>query len=84
MASDSEGLRLSSKLGVQFPQFVENGFRFGRVTTQIINNLEKFKWQWKMASDSEGLRQFENIVMTQCFPTWKMASDSEGLRQIIN
>jgi len=58
MASDSEGLRLYSIFSSIDFLGVENGFRFGRVTTRnLLCNLLLANSFWlKMASDSEGLR----------------------------
>jgi len=57
---------------------VENGFRFGRVTT--IYRSAFSSGLSKMASDSEGLR-LNPPPYTMILPSRsKMASDSEGLR----
>ena len=58
MASDSEGLRhFLWKITILFKDQVENGFRFGRVTTIIVPlAAAAANTSLKMASDSEGLR----------------------------
>ena len=57
MASDSEGLRHKLILEMLERQLlVENGFRFGRVTTQLQSLSQPYFSSLKMASDSEGLR----------------------------
>ena len=58
--------------------YVENGFRFGRVTTVLCSKPRKLS-MLKMASDSEGLRLFFFFFFS-LLTKLKMASDSEGLR----
>ena len=78
MASDSEGLRLDPPFSLDTSLRVENGFRFGRVTTKRLS-LTLISPLLKMASDSEGLR-LKFGSRGQSIVPLKMASDSEGLR----
>ncbi len=61
MASDSEGLRLLFNFIFNlYFVIVENGFRFGRVTTYNFHiYLLFYFFLLKMASDSEGLRPID-------------------------
>ncbi len=82
MASDSEGLRLflDTTRGLCARAFVENGFRFGRVTTpvgpvNILSFLVENGFRFGRVTTSAGFP----LTFRSC-PS-KMASDSEGLRQ---
>jgi len=81
MASDSEGLRRLFSTELLWAFLVENGFRFGRVTTiKIFYNIRKIVVE-------NGFRFGRVTTLRYCidadkeFKKLKMASDSEGLRQ---
>ena len=79
MASDSEGLRQFFILFPPFFYLVENGFRFGRVTTK------KRLRRTTVFSEVENGFRFGRVTTTgllNSYPPFllKMASDSEGLR----
>jgi len=57
---------------------VENGFRFGRVTTNSCVTFSSFSILLKMASDSEGLRPITNVTSIGTFLGWKWLPIRKG------
>ena len=62
--------------------FVENGFRFGRVTTLeiLLDEVDNFRGKWLPIRKGYDFPPFFTLKFQKM---WKMASDSEGLRQMI-
>jgi len=80
MASDSEGLRQCHQLRWWHTLDVENGFRFGRVTTLGEGAHWSSFWTcWKWLPIRKGYDNYCWIFFCDCC-LLKMASDSEGLR----
>jgi len=85
MASDSEGLRRAGQRRHRISVTrVENGFRFGRVTTSRWCRHLLLRQSWKWLPIRKGYDfEFQPLHLLEDTLQLKMASDSEGLRLFI-